>query len=760
MLKGSNRLTGAILVVIISFSIIFIQFNEVFRTPGQISFAQGGDGIKSSFVMLYHIKYDKEYWRTQAMNYPYGESVFFTDNQAFISGFFKFLKDHGLDISDHALGIVNLWMLLSFVFCALFIFLILKELQLPAWISVLGALIITFLSPQWDRFGGHYTLTYAWAFPISIYLIIKFYKRPSFLISIITSVYMFILCGKHLYFLVLSGILIVFVFVYIFIKENERFGGRWRLDLHFAIQLLIPFLLFSFFTSLFDHNMDRTAYPWGFIQSTTTLGGIFLPVGKPYAEFIHFSVKLKTVAFVGLTASIVFLAVHLSSVYRGIRFGYVSLFRLTDNPTLNLLYWASFVSFLISLGLPFSLGLENWLNYTGPFRQFRAIGRFIFPFYYMLGIFTIYVLWKWQHRKTNYQVKIIFAIAILFYGYDAWLNLEQNTGKHINRLEALNDRTNQLERNQWVHHHDWEDFQAIMPIPYFHVGSENYWLNGGSPNQSDAYIASLKTGLPLNSVMLSRTSISESLKNIELVLEPLERYTVLEDLPSDKPFLLMVYKKGKITECEQRIVNFAEYLEENKYFTLYKFYPDILPEVRQKYLSSLYAKAKQIENDSVQVSDFIFEDYSTFDGGQYTGPVRNPNVFYELSMPDTGWFTFSFWMEDIDTDLWPRTRIYTNYCFSNGKCINVNYNFAERMVAIEDSRGLYEDSFHISNKGQLIRFSYKNRVAVKGSVQIDNLLIRKQGEDILHSDGQWVFLNDRPVRQAGIMGNGHSKTSY
>jgi hypothetical protein len=58
--------------------------------------------------------------------------------------------------------------------------------------------------------------------------------------------------------------------------------------------------------------------------------------------------------------------------------------------------------------------------------------------------------------------------------------------------------------------------------------------------QKNRHIVSLKTGLPLTAVAMSRTSLSQTSKNIQLVLEPNEPLKILEEMPNKKPFLLMV----------------------------------------------------------------------------------------------------------------------------------------------------------------------------------------------------------------------------
>ena len=78
-------------------------------------------------------------------------------------------------------------------------------------------------------------------------------------------------------------------------------------------------------------------------------------------------------------------------------------FAVSSHPAWNLLFWASVASLLLALGIPFSLKWETLLNYTGPFRQFRAVGRFVFPFYYIMTITSFYLLGTW-YRKSGWRL--------------------------------------------------------------------------------------------------------------------------------------------------------------------------------------------------------------------------------------------------------------------------------------------------------------------------------------------------------------------
>ncbi len=742
----SKKSLAALVTIITTALLLFLLFHDIIKDPNNVSFASAGDGIKSTYGTLYHIKYDTAYWYTEMMNYPYGESVFFTGNQVFLTNFLKLLKESGLDLGNYALGISNLLILFSFVLCALFLFLIFNELGISALFSVLFAIILTFLTPQWDRLTGHYNLAYAYAFPVAIYLIMIFYRKPGYVLSGIIGLYLFFLCSKHLYFYVLIGVMLGLLWLYILFFEKHRFGGLVKAGLHMSIQLFLPLIIFTLFSSMYDVNLDRTAYPWGFIQSTTRLVSVFLPLQHPYFPFIHTTSAWKTVAYVGAVASLTFLFILIKMPYKTIRDKSVaSLFRVSDNRALNILFWASVVSFLLSLGLPFSLGLEKWLNYTGPFRQFRAIGRFVFPFFYMLNILAFYLLWKLLTTRKLWWTRLILILALFMTGYDAYQNIASYPKNLNNRIKTLNDRQNVLPEDQWVNEFDLNLFQAIMPFPYFHVGSENYWVSVPSKVETAAFIASLKTGLPLNAVALSRTSISQTLKNLDLYFEPYRGYPILDDLPSMKPFLFFVMKGEVITNSEKRLISHAHFLSENDSHSFYSFYPDslrVLVGERQRELQGLVAESIDAAGDS----SVIHEAFENYPEGIYSHDITTKTWFYETILPDTGSYIVSFWTYDGDVDLYPRTRLVVTLSIP-GKSNYFYYDMdiQRRVVARDGSKILFEDRFPVRYPESVIRFRYQNKVLTKGQFRIDDLLIRKAEVNTMFVKDGHIWVNDREI---------------
>ena len=128
----SSRLTkpaGLIITAMLSLAVLSVFYGNLFNKLNRVCFANGGDGMQSYINMDYHIRVDTAYMRCNSMNYPYGEHVFFTNNQPLISNTIKFISQNIIDISDYTLGILNFTMLFCLVIAPLILYLILYHHQ-------------------------------------------------------------------------------------------------------------------------------------------------------------------------------------------------------------------------------------------------------------------------------------------------------------------------------------------------------------------------------------------------------------------------------------------------------------------------------------------------------------------------------------------------------------------------------------------------------------------------------------------------------
>ena len=749
---------GAIVCFLLASLILLGLFHKIVFNANQVSFASGGDGMKSTFGTVYHIKHDSTYWHTKAMNYPFGESVFFTGNQVVLTNTLKLLKAVGWDLSDYALGISNILILLSFALAALFIYLVFMELGVVYWMAILASLLIMILSNQWERLGGHYNLAYAYLIPVILYLLLRFYRKPSYGLSVIFGVLVILFSAKQLYIAAFILVLWVPFWIFVFFQDRERFGKPLFIISHVLIQFFIPFILFNLFSGMQDPGLDRTAFPWGFYPSRIRLEAVFLPVSLPHGQFLDIKGVFRSSAYVGLLGAVVAVVILFSSVRKLIRKkGFLAL-KVSDNPAWNILFWSGVISLFIAMGWPFSSGWERLLNYSGPFRQLRAIGRFVFPFYYIMTITSFLYLWRW-HQKSGLRIRhLLLALFLLFAGFESMMHIRTCPKRYNNPISWHSELYNSSEQNQWYEKYNSADYQAIIPLPYFHIGSENYWHGDRTPVIADAYAASLGTGLPLTAVMLSRTSIKQTLMNLDLILEPYHNYPILEEFPDQKPLLILRHKKGGLSEHEHDLISKAELLTENDHLKIYHLTLDSIPGLisdRQKELSQLAEKQEadpqSMEGDRMDLilresPGVLYEDFESEPNGVYSSEFSKAQTLFEGVVPDTGKYLVSFWFEGADRDLWPRTVFWNELYSEDGKKYDYIYtDFFRKMVLRDGSWGLVEYPVHVKEAGSRLKITMENKVITSGEMIIDQVLVRPIHQThVAWSKGQ-TWVNNRAL---------------
>ena len=142
------------------------------------------------------------------------------------------------------------------------------------------------------------------------------------------------------------------------------------------------------------------------------------------------------------------------------------------------------------------------VDYFGPLKQFRGLGRFTWVFYYVINLLVFYVLWnrsvrikpdqswreefqlnwdkikKGQLRKCRFVNTKKWAIAVLpllVLCYEAW-TFQKSKQLHLTPNLAKRELA-APSPDHWLNKVDFTGYQAVMPLPYHHVGSENIWLD-------------------------------------------------------------------------------------------------------------------------------------------------------------------------------------------------------------------------------------------------------------------------------------------
>ncbi|MDP3643899.1 MAG: hypothetical protein Q8S54_12005 [Bacteroidota bacterium] len=728
---------GVLLTLVLSFAVLILFFMPLLKDPNQVYFAPSGDGLKSYASSIYHLYHDNTLFRSNIQNYPYGEMAFFADCQPMISIPVKMLSQAGIDLRPYLVGIINMSMLLSIVVAALFLFLIFTEMNVSWWFAAFAAVGISMLSPQIGRLGGHFSLSHLMWLPMLIWLLMKFDQKKSLFLSILIGLTTFLAAGMHMYFFALFGFL--FFAYWLHSLFSNRFNVKdYRWILHLFIQFILPLILVQILTGFNDTVTDRTTHPWGLFAYKAHPATIFLPLHKPYAVVFKFiglkeNYEWEAFAFIGLVSLIGSMAGIVQMIKRIKQ--KQPWWKISENKLIMVFFWASIASLLLSFSIPFNLGLAFLLDYLGPIQQLRALARFSWLFFYLVNILVF--IGVFNLMKRGLFMKMIAISALAFVLYDGFLNVTEYAPRLNNRIAELDDTTNSIPENAWVSAINPENYQAVLPLPFFHVGSENVWLESKCDIMRQSLIVSLKSGLPSMGVALSRTSISQTYKSLELTCVPVSSYRILSDLPNQKPLLLMVDHCNDLNQAEKNLVRHSTIVWQGPAFSFYSLpvaQLDTIAHTGQKAFKTEMLPLREGKADTTQVLYFNgFENNQTettfFGPGAFTGEIGDWNHLLDMNikngMPgDT--CEILFWAKGYETDLFARSII--EFVQKDGDQ-TVDYKFDQFQhfyTSLKEDWMRIRVPFVLKTSNDRVMLSVRNGDLKHFQLVVDDLLIRKK----------------------------------
>lgn len=546
------------------FVFLLVCYDRFITNSNNICIAPWGDGYKNFYTVAYYLKYNNGTHFT-GMNYPYGENVIFTDNQPLLVWILKPVAKIFPVLTEHIHFLLVGIFVVSVLICFTVVYKTLREIDLPDWYSAAASFCVTLLSPQMVRLNGHFSLSYLFFFPLVILLTVKLFRRNfswkySVWLCVLLSCFVFI----HPYYLAISSLFLgALCFLQFFTKENLK-EKLWR-----AVKLLLPvasgFTAIKIYLALTDSVTDRPQVPWGFLDSRAQWQdlilhnySILLPLFQKFSK-TEIVFNFEGQAYLGIVTEILLLlliALLLLRVFKN-KFEPLSL------PKEILFVLVSSIPVLLfSMAFPFCLKQFNpYIEKLPSFiQQFRAAGRFIWMFYYAGSITSVVLLFRiFTSIKNRIAASILLLIA-----FGIWCNdlvAVNRYAKH--QLDTWDLPAEEKKESEQVLAElkkkglSFEIFQAIIPLPYYHVGSEKIGMNSNSCFPSMKL--SLGSGLPLAASMMSRTSLQQSCNLINLFSSPLIPKNILKDLKSEKPFLIMRPQEEPGRD-DLQLLNKAEYL--------------------------------------------------------------------------------------------------------------------------------------------------------------------------------------------------------
>ena len=748
-----------LVVALITLVFIGIRFYSWFEAPWRVV-EPYGDGYKAYTAIQYHAQHDSTFSHFNGMNYPFGEHAAPAVTQPLVSGILHFISENITPVAQHTNLVVNMLMLLSVLLCVVFIFLLFRKLDVPAWYAGAAAIGITFLAPQMHRMMAHYGLSHLEAIPILLYLLLCFDRTMKWKYSIWIAVITLLFPLIHTYYFAIFAFTISFYFLFRFLTKPDL-GNLRTLAGHYAVQMVLPLSFFIYWLVLMNPIADRTPEPWGFFAFNLKWDGVVTSLEQPHFRWLNDHVlKIRPMgnesrAYIGLATIIgALLMVFRALITRN--FQVLAGFQDSNRRYLKLMFWTSLIVLFISMGLPFTIeGLEHLLDYSGPFRQFRSVGRFAWLFYFVITITVLSWLYLWL---KDHRFKYVFFAAILG---SLWLeayffSTSINVGlDKVDELEAGSSFPETIDL-------DFGDYQAILTVPYYNIGSDQfYWEPEGFIIQKSLTL-SIQTGLPTTSAAMTRSSRSQTLQQLQLVTEPYREPTLLEALPNDKPFLMLLDQR----EFEKERGRYQHLLEGSKLLyskgDRFRLYEVPISSFAERLNSKRKEVEEKIAKDSVLTNLFAADSTMTpyynsldefqadrhyFGNGGYQGDISEPNVFeipnmwYQTANEE---YILSMWMY-VDADRRTRAQFHLEEFDSNNQVIAQKKLEAFKIIDLFDNNGwaLVELPFTPVSEKSHFKLTVSNPRLKGETIFLDELLVRPGWLEVYRKEPGYNWLNNR-----------------
>ncbi len=743
---------GLWLTAFISSAIVIVTFPELILHGNTAMLSVGGDGIKNYFTVLYYLQNNSGV-HFNGMNYPFGEHLSFADAQTGLVVPFQWLSQLFPVLKTKGIALINYAVFAGIVAGACSLYLLLKHFSVSKTFAVVGAIFITFLSPQLFRIESHFGLSYIFFFPLGCYLYLKAEEKKSaawMLLTIFTIAWMGLL---HFY---LAVIVCLFLFAYAFLSTVSGFKkeNRKALLLKWGIPVS-SLLLLQIFIRLTDHVKDRPSKPWGYFTALADWKTVFLPhstdlFGKPVGGY---PVVAEGFSYVGIAVILFLIFFIISLLYHLLLKKNTSVFYpFTKNEML--LLTSSVLLLLFAMGIPFIWNMEFLVDWISFLRQFRGLGRFAWPFYYTGAVFT--VIWFSRiYTSTKKKLYKTFFLTLMLAVASVWGAEDFYRMKNLQRLDAAAQRNylrfngkNYLQLLAKANRYPG-DFQSILCLPFYHIGSEKFSIDNW-PSPFYSMKAAHQTGIPMLNVMLSRTSLSQSAASVQLLADSLLEKKLPQLLQPHKP-LLLITQGVNFSAMELRLITKAEFLITDGEIAMYKlplsaFETNDAEVVNtfQNKETKLYRFTNYWSNQPTSVAVLkYFDTAATLTNAAFVNqskpkkPVLLDTVFHGYADNDT--VHVSLWIKiEPEKDALPLLEI---------KQLSNNKQDAYTELPFKWSGDVYENMVRVS--GTFILKQKSNRVKFtlsQGSIY-SNLLIRKIKEEIyIPSAKQGFYFNNIPVQ--------------
>ncbi|WP_324673427.1 hypothetical protein [Hymenobacter sp. GOD-10R] len=543
-----SRVALAGVALLVQLGFISRAFGRLLAEPNQFLLrltSETGDGMKNYFTFQSYLQqpFAKGLAWYGNMNYPYGDYVFYTDNTPLVAVGVKLFSHYVYDLTPYGLAVYHAVLLSGMLLSTVLLVAVLRRL-LHSWVLILSfSVLLPWLNPQLGRLLiGHFNLSQSWVILLAIWGLLRIYERVNAGLPIWRPVLLLVAgltaaAFMHLYYLPIVGLCTGSFFLFWLISTRWR---QVRLVVVGAVITVIPLLLALCVIRATDGYYalrSSTASGFNYLPWKLQFSALFQRYSYERTHFIINTVQpvpyesqayLGIFALAGLLLGLVLLVFNYAAWQR-----WWQAWRQTQQGKfLLLLLAAAAVGLFTALGTEYYLADNQYVitNYLSAFfylhkitervAQFRAVARFSWPFFWAINLLVLSGLDYWVATS---QVRWRSVVAALFVVL-AWLDTRDTLKfyRHALMSNVLTNPANDPATRALLTNVRPQEYQAILPIPYFHVGSEDLdvTIDDDFRHSNHAYQLSLQTGLPLMASKMSRTPPGQARALLHLFSSP------------------------------------------------------------------------------------------------------------------------------------------------------------------------------------------------------------------------------------------------
>ena len=753
----NNKFIASAINVVGTCIYTWFMFRTILMNLSTSLYTSGGDGIKNYYAYLYHCLYGKG-TKFKGMNFPFYEHVFYTDNQPLLAVPLSYLRDlFNLTMGDF-IFIMNILPPLAFIFSSYIFYKLLSKLDINLYLSAFFGLLFTAMSPNLFKTFWHFGMSYSFFIVGSFYFVISYFKEQKIKYIIALFLLNFLVTFLHIYNFAISSLTILTLSIGYLIFEKELILKKIKTVFPLLVVIATSFIGSKLFLLLTDPISDRPKNPWGFLSFVTKGEDIFTSsISSLGSNFSFLFLEKNGVGleegydYIGFIPSLfcIFLILNFIVIIFKKQLN-IQPFVLTTFKKIILL--SGVLSLLFSMGVPFVWRLESLLDYIGIIKQFRALGRFSWIFYFGISIVTLnsidiflkqLLIEKKKLAVLTSVVILVFFSAIEMFSYG--IKFQERCDDGVKNYKGFIPEIDSIKLFNKEASIDTQ-FQGMIVLPFYMTGSDKNSQEGFGHIIDFSFQYALATNIPMMNSIIARCSWSQTFAMSRFVAGEYSNKNSILKLLNDKPILIVVEGNATLKNGEKYLIDHSTYFTAYKNWKFYSLNTQALVNNEMLGIEKLKQDTISTNNHSiVNHFDEISTENTLFGLGSKDVSQIEQCTLYDGILPFKNGDTvnFSVWAEVNHEDFrMPSCSI--NFFNANQKPTFNEFISAKEATSNDKFWFRIEHEFVVSDSTKMIKIIFNN-TEKKAANFMDEFQIRLKNDKTLYKQKNKILYNNQII---------------